>query len=170
MTKSNFRILRPFLTVAALIGAVALSGCSGGGPAKTAQTYVDNLKLYNYPACYQALSHQDQIDKTMDDFLTAIPLAPDVSRDWFKGILGAQEFVVGDVKQEGDDKAVVTVKVTRPDLALWERTIDATTDPNSGPDQAAQKSLGDKSFPKVTYDDDIVAVKEGSEQLLEDSL
>jgi hypothetical protein len=163
MTKSNFRILRPFLSVAALLGAVALSGCSGGGPAKTAQTYTENLKLYNYPACYQALSHQDQIDKTMDDFLTAIPLAPDVTRDWFKGILGAQDFVVGEVKQEGDSKGVVTLKVTRPDLALWERTIDATTDPNSGPDQAAQKSLTDKSFPAVTYDDDIVAVKEGSD-------
>ncbi len=163
MTKSNFRILRPFLAPVALVMAVALSGCSGGGPAKSAQGYTDNLKLFNYTACYQALSHQDQIDKTLDDFLTSIPLAPDVSRDWFKGVLGAQDFTIGEVKQEGDNKAVVTVKVTRPDLPLWERTIDATTDPNSGPDQAAQKSLTEKSFPSVTYDDDIVAVKEGSD-------
>ncbi len=147
----------------ALIGAATLAGCSGGGPAKSAQTYTENLKLFNYPACYQALSHQDQVDRTLDQFLTNIPLAPDVSREWFKAILGAQEFTIGDVKQEGDAKGVVTVKVTRPDLALWERTIDATVDPNQGPDQAAQKSLTEKTYPKVTYDDDIVAVKEGSD-------
>src|ERR1700693_3018463 len=109
------------------------------------------------------MSHQDQIDRTMDQFLTNRPLAPDVSRDWFKGILGAQEFEIGDAKQEGDSKAVVTVKVTRPDLALWERTIDATVDPNAGPDQTAQKQLTEKSFQKVSYDDDIVLVKEGSD-------
>ena len=104
MTKSNFRILRPFLTVVALIVAAMLSGCSGGGPAKAAQNYVDNLKFFNYPACYQALSHQDQIDRTIDQFLTDIPLAPDVNRDWFKSVLGAQEFTLGDVKLEGDSK------------------------------------------------------------------
>ena len=163
MTKSNLRILRPFLTVAALIVSVAVTGCSGGGPAKAAQNYVDALRLFNYPVLYQSLSHQDQVDRTLDQFLTQIPLAPNVSRDWFKGVLGAQEYVIGEVKQEGDGKAVVTVKITRPDLPLWERTIDATIDPNSGPEQAAQKALTEKSFPKVTYDDNIVAVKEGSD-------
>src|SRR5580700_9770428 len=163
MIKPNFRILRPLLTVVALIAAATLSGCSGGGPQKAAQNYTDNLKLFNYPACYQALSHQDQIDRTIDQFLTNIPLAPDVSRDWFKGVLGAQEFEIGDAKQEGDSKAVVTVKVTRPDLALWERTIDATVDQNAGPDQTAQKQLTEKTYQKVSYDDDIVLVKEGSD-------
>ena len=113
--------------MAALIIAATLTGCAGG-PKKAAQNYVDNLKLYNYPYAYQAMSHQDQIDRTMDQFLTDIPLAPDVSRDWFKGVLGAEEFEVGDPKMEGDSKAVVPVKVTRPDLPLWERTIDATTE------------------------------------------
>jgi len=162
MTKLNFRFLRPFVIVATILVGATLSGC-GGGPQKAAQNYVDNLKLFNYPYCYQALSHQDQLDRTMDQFLTQIPLAPDVSRDWFKGILGSEEFAIGDTKQEGDNKAVVTVKVTRPDLALWERTIDATTDPNSGPDQAAQKMLTEKSFPKAVYDDDIVLMKEGND-------
>src|SRR2546430_9544968 len=59
MTKPNVGILRPFLTVVALLAAAMLSGCSGGGPKKAAQNYTDNLKLFNYPACYQALSHQD---------------------------------------------------------------------------------------------------------------
>lgn len=162
MTNLNFRLLRPFVIVATILVGATLSGC-GGGPQKAAQNYVDNLKLFNYPYCYQALSHQDQLDRTMDQFLTQIPLAPDVSRDWFKGILGSEEFAIGDAKQEGDNKAVVTVKVTRPDLALMERTIDATTDPNSGPDQAAQKMLTEKSFPKAVYDDDIVLMKEGND-------
>ena len=107
MTKSNLRILRPFLTVAALIVSVALTGCSGGGPAKAAQNYVDGLRLFNYPALYQSLSHQDQVDRTLDQFLTQIPLAPNVSRDWFKGVLGAQEYVIGEVKQEGDDTWII---------------------------------------------------------------
>src|ERR1700683_1173471 len=163
MIKTNFRILRPLLTVVALIVAATISGCSGGGPQKAAQNYTDNLKLFNYPYCYQALSHQDQIDRTLDQFLENIPLAPDVSRDWFKGVLGAVDFQIGDAKLEGDSKAVVAVKVTRPDLALWERTIDATTDPDQGPDQTAQKQLTEKTFQKITYDDDIVTVKEGSD-------
>ncbi len=163
MTKTKLLTLRPVLTAVAIIVAAGASGCSGGGPAKTAQSYIENLKLYNYPACYQALSHQDQIDRTLDQFLTQIPLAPNVSRDWFKGLVRAQDFEVGDVKQENDTKAIVAVKVTRPDLPLWERTIDANADPNAGPEQAAQKSLEDKTYPTVTYEDDIVAIKEGND-------
>jgi hypothetical protein len=161
MTKSKFRTLRPVITAVAMIAAAMISGCSGGGPAKAAQSYTDNLKLYNYPACYQALSHQDQIDRTIDQFLTQIPLAPNVTRDWFKGLVRAEDFTIGEAKMEGTDKAVVTVKVTHPDLALWERSIDASVDPNSGPDQVAQKNLEEKTYPKITYDDNIVTVNEG---------
>src|SRR5580700_9459455 len=104
MIKSNFRILRPFLAaIAPIVAITLLAGCSGGGPAKAAQSYTDNLKLYNYPACYQALSHQDQIDRTIDQFLTQIPLAPNVTRDWFKGLVRAEEFTIGETKMEGDD-------------------------------------------------------------------
>jgi hypothetical protein len=125
--------------------------------------YLMALALFDYSACYQDLSRQDQIDQTLDHFLTNIPLAPNVTRDWFKGLVRAEDFTIGQIKMEGTDKAVVTVKVTHPDLALWERSIDANVDPNSGPDQVAQKSLEDKSYPKVTFDDNIVAVKEGSD-------
>ncbi|HVN27012.1 MAG TPA: hypothetical protein VMT64_00925, partial [Candidatus Binataceae bacterium] len=52
------------------ICAIALAGCAGKTPKKAAQNYVDNLKLYNYPACYNALTHQDQVDRTMDQFLS----------------------------------------------------------------------------------------------------
>jgi len=166
MTKSISRNLRPVFAAIAIAAATAISGCSGGGPAKSARNYTDNLKLFNYPACYQSLSHQDQIDRTIDQFLEHPPLAQQVSRDWFKGLVRATDFDIGSTKQDGDTKAVVTVKVTRPDLPLWERTIDASVDPantNNGPEQLAQKSLEEKTYPKVTYDDEIVTVKEGSD-------
>jgi hypothetical protein len=142
--------------------AVLIAGCSGHSPSGVAQKYVDNLKIFNYPVCYGMLSHQDQVDRTMDQYLTRIPLAPDVSRDWFKSILLATKYEVGDSKVEGD-KANVTVKVTRPDLPLWERTIDAQVGPNETADSIAQKQLTDGSFPKLTYDDNIALIKQGDE-------
>ena len=163
MHKTSSRTVRSALLAIALATAALVSGCSGGGPAKASQSYVDNLKFYNYQGCYQLLAHQDQVDKTIDQFLTAIPLAPDVSRDWFKSLLHNTNYEIGETKQLSPDKAIVTVKVTKADLPLWERTIDATADPTAGPDQAAQKSLEEVNFPKVTYNDDIVTVNEGGE-------
>ncbi len=142
--------------------AALIAGCMGHTPQRAAEGYVGALKLYNYPACYEALSHQDQVDVTMEQFLTEIPLAPDVSRDWFKTILHAVDFQVGDAKVEGD-KANVVVHVTRPDLPLWERTIDATIGPNDTPDAVAQKQINDNSYPKLNYDDNIALVQQGGE-------
>ncbi|MGA9723316.1 MAG: hypothetical protein WBQ86_12740, partial [Candidatus Binatus sp.] len=154
----------------AMLAAVAVcvfqvflvAGCQGHSPQHAADTYLSNLKFYNYPAAYQALSHQDQVDRTMDQFLTEIPMAPDVSKDWFKGILRAYDYKVGDAKIDGD-KAIVTVSVTQPDLALWERTVDAGLSGEETPDSIAQKNLTDKTYPKVTYDDNIVMVQQGGE-------
>ncbi len=151
----------------AMLAAVAVcvfiaAGCQGHTPQAAADNYLSNLKLYNYPAAYQALSHQDQVDRTMDQFLTEIPMAPDVSKDWFKGILRAYDYKVGDVKMDGD-KAIVTVSVTQPDLALWERTVDAGLTGDETPDSTAQKNLQEKTYPKVTYDDNIVMVQQGGE-------
>ena len=134
----------------------------GKTPQHAAQSYLEALKLYNYPAAYQLLSHQDQLDRTMDQFLTQIPLAPDVSRDWFKTVLHATDFQVGDAKVEGD-KGNVVVKVTRPDLALWERTINATMGPNDSASSIAQKQVNDQTFPKLVYDDNIVVTKVGDD-------
>ena len=87
-------------------------------------------------------------------------MAPDVSKDWFKGILRTYDYKVGDAKIDGD-KAIVTVKVTRPDLALWERTVDAGLSGDQTPDPPAQKNLTENTYPKVTYDDDMVMVQAG---------
>ena len=142
--------------------ALFAAACQGHTPQRAADTYLQNLKLYNYPAAYQALSHQDQVDRTIDQFLTDIPMAPDVNKDWFKGVLRAYDYKVGDSKTEGD-KAIVTVSVTRPDLALWERTVDASVSGETTPDSIAQKNLTENTYPKVTYDDNIVMVNQGGD-------
>jgi tetratricopeptide (TPR) repeat protein len=156
--KSSKALLLPLAAVCVLM----LAGCGGKSPKSAAENYLDNLKLYNYPACYNALSHQAQVDRTIDQFLSEIPMAPNVSRDWFKGILRSYQYQVGDAKVDGDN-ATVTVKVTQPDLALWERTIDASLGPNDAPDSIAQKDLNENHFPTVTYDNNFVLQNQGGE-------
>jgi len=160
---TNFRIkARGAMLPAAIVCALFVAGCQGHTPQRAADTYLQNLKLYNYPAAYLELSHQDQVDRTIDQFLTEIPMAPDVNKDWFKAVLRAYDYKVGDSKTEGD-KAIVTVSVTRPDLALWERTVDASVSGETTPDSIAQKNLTENAYPKVTYDDNIVMVNQGGE-------
>jgi hypothetical protein len=162
MLKTRLPRMRPAYVSMSLCAALALAGC-GKTPERAANRYLDNLRLFNYPACYEMLSHQDQLDRTLEQFLTDIPLAPDVSKDWFKPILRQMNYRVGAARMEGTDKAIVPVQVTMPDLALWERTVYATTPPDQMPDQVAQKLLESGQYPKVTYDDDIVLLKEGNE-------
>jgi len=161
MTMSRIQAKGAILAAAAVC-AFLVAGCQGHTPQHAAETYLSNLKLYNYPTCYQALSHQDQVDRTMDQFLSEIPMAPDVSKDWFKGVLRVYDYKVGDSKTDGD-KAIVTVSVTQPDLALWERTIDASLTRDASPDPIAQKNLAENTYPKVTYDDNMVMVNQGGE-------
>lgn len=161
MIKPALSAKRSILCLGAICAAMAV-GCMGKTPQHTAQSYVDDLSLFNYPAAYQLLSHQDQLDRTIDQFLSEIPLAPDVSKDWFKTVLHATEFKIGDAKIDGD-KANVTVNITRPDLALWERTIDAKLGPNDAASSVAQKDVNDKTFPKLVYDDNIALVKQGDD-------
>jgi tetratricopeptide (TPR) repeat protein len=161
MTKIRIQA-RDAMLAAVAVCAFLLAGCQGHSPQSAANNYLSNLKLYNYPAAYQALSHQDQVDRSMDQFLSEIPMAPDVSKDWFKGILRNYDYTVGDAKVDGD-KAVVTVSVTAPDLALWERTVDASLSGEQTSDSIAQKNLQEKTYPKVTYDDNMVMVQQGGE-------
>src|ERR1700689_1825532 len=150
------------MLAAGAVCAFLVAGCQGHSPQCAADNYLTNLKLYNYPAIYEAMSHQDQADRTMDQFLAEIPMAPDVSKDWFKGILRTYDYKVGDAKIDGD-KEVVTVSVTQPDLALWERTVDAGLSGEQTPDSTAQKDLTDGTYPKITYDDNMVFVQQGGE-------
>jgi len=161
MTKIRIQA-RGAMLAAVAVCAFLVAGCQGHSPQAAANNYLNNLKLYNYPAAYQALTHQDQVDRTMDQFLSEVPMAPDVSKDWFKGILRTYDYKVGDAKIDGD-KAIVTVSVTRPDLGLWERTVDAGLSGEQTPDSIAQKNLTEGTYPKVTYDDNMVMVQQGGE-------
>ncbi len=160
MDTRAYRIGRSALIIASIVVLTAfVSGC-GTKPTSTAQTYIDELKLYNYPACYKLLSHQDRKARTLDEFLTEVPLAAPVGRAWFRQILRVSNYRVDGMKMIGDEKAVVTVKVTRPDLPRWERTIDASAGTTKVPDPLAERSLSESKYPKISYDDNVVLVKE----------
>ena len=142
-----------------LLGLVVLSGCSGGSPRATAQRYLDYLQQFNYAACYGMLSAQDKKDRDFSTFLTAIPLAPDTSPLWFRAVLHSTHYELGAVQRIGD-RAVAAVKITTPDLPLWERTLDAAAGPDHIGGDEAVRSLDTGNYPKLTYSDRIVLTKE----------
>ena len=141
-----------------MLAALLISGCARN-PKNDAEDYLTSLKLFNYPACYQMLSHQDQVDRTLEQFLAEIPMAPDVSREWFRPIELKMNYTVGEATVEGN-RAIVPVKVTTPDLALWERMLDAERNAKEPLEKRAQDSLQQNHFPTITYDDAVVMVKE----------
>ena len=143
--------------------ALALVGCTGRLPHGVAEQYIADLQGFNYAACYQALAGQDRQDRALKDFLAEIPMAPDVSPLWFKPILHNTHYELGEVHRNPDGTtAYVPVKVTAPDLPLWERTLDAAAgfDGSGSGADGALRSLDTGDFPKWTYDDRIVLAKE----------
>ena len=144
--------------LAAMAAALALCGC-GGPPQPVAARYLQALKLGNYRACYRLLSAQDRASCTLAQFVTEIPLAPDVSRRLFEPVLDHTVYVTGEARRAGKF-AIVPVKVTTPELARWERMIDATVGSGGDALSAALDSLKSGDFPKVTYDDTFVMVRE----------
>ncbi len=135
-----------------------LGGCAPS-PRSLARDYLGDLQQFNYPACYAVLTQRDRATRTLRQFLTEIPMAPDVDPIWFRAILFDTRYEIGEPTVSGM-RAVVPVRVRMPDLTLWERTIGATTQPHESLNAAADKSLQANSFPKVTYDDAIFMVKE----------
>ena len=103
------------------------------------------------PACYATLTQEDRAARSLKQFLTEIPLAPDVNPIWFRAILLSTRYEVGQPQVSGE-RAVVPVKVTMPDLPLWERTIDAKAGPQDSLNVAADKSLETGAYPKVELD------------------
>jgi hypothetical protein len=144
----------------ALMLAATVAGCSRNTPQGTAQRYLDYLEQFNYPSCYGMLSEQDKKDRDFSEFLTAIPLAPDTSPLWFRAVLHVTHYTLGEVQLIGD-RAVVAVKVTAPNLPLWERQLDAAAVPDHIGGEEAARSLDTGDYPKLTYDDQIVLAKEG---------
>jgi hypothetical protein len=142
-----------------IVAVLAVTGCLGQRPQVIAQRYVDALKERSYGECYVMMTEEDRQARTPDRFVSAIPLAPDVTSTWFKLILEATSYKVGESRRDGP-RAIVPVIVTTPDLALFERTIEAYVGPDGDPVQAARDALKSGDYPKLTYEDDIVLMKE----------
>lgn len=146
------------MAVVALLALLTLGGC-GQSPKDLAGTYLADLQQFNYSACYAMLTAQDRRERTLKEFLGEIPMAPMANTIWFRAILYSMHYQVGEPQVTGL-RAVIPVKVTMPDLPLWERTIDATAGSQDAADPAADSSLQAGKYPKLTFDDAVVLVKE----------
>ena len=152
-----------YLLLWSLISLAALlpSGCLRRSPRGTAERYVENLQQFNYAKCYSLLSTQDRAERPLDQFLTEIPLAPDVSPIWFQPILHVMHFELGDEHRNPDGTtAYVPLRITALDLPLWERTLDANAESDGSPGQLAHRSLAAGAYPTIVYDDKIFLVKD----------
>jgi hypothetical protein len=149
---------RAWLLALAFFNAALLAGC-GQSPRSLATRYLADLQEFNYPACYATLTDEDRAARPLKQFITEIPLAPDADPIWFRAILFSTRYEVGEPQIVGE-RAVVPVKVTMPDLTLWERTIDAKAGPQDSLNAAADKSLETGSYPKLRFEDALVMIKQ----------
>ena len=143
----------------AILVALTFAGCARNSPRGVAQRYVDNLKKSNYAGCYAMLTDQDRNDRALAQFLNEIPLAPDADPIWFRPVLDHTNFTLGDAQVDGD-RATVPVRITMPDLPVWERTLDASAGSDRSGAELAQASLAAGRFPILAVDDRIVLVKQ----------
>jgi hypothetical protein len=146
------------VALAIAVAALLLCGC-GQSPQSLATRYLADLQQFNYPACYATLTDEDRAARPLKQFLTEIPLAPDVDPIWFRAILFSMRYDIGQPQVNGQ-RAIVPVKVTMPDLTLWERTIDAKAGPQDSLNAAADKSLETGLYPKLRFEDALVMVKQ----------
>jgi len=143
------------------LASLLLSGCFRRSPGGTAERYVENLQQFNYVKCYSLLSTQDRAERPLHQFLTEIPLAPDVSPIWFQPIVQVMHFELGDEHRNPDGTtAYVPVRITALNLPLWERMLDAKAGNDGSPGQLAHRSLTTGAYPTVVYDDRIFLIKE----------
>ena len=147
------------LIAVAMAAALLVSGCDRNPSRAAAVRYLENLRSSNYAGCYAMLSDRDRKDRTLAEFLTEIPLAPDVGPAWFHPVLQSVQFDLGDSVRDGDS-AAIPVTVTAPNLPLWERTLDASAARDQSGGKQAERSLTADDFPKITYGDVIYVAKE----------
>jgi len=157
--KPEYARARILAAMLAAIAALILPGCERNSPHGIARRYLEALQRSNYAACYAMLSDQDRKDRTLAEFLTEIPLAPDVGPAVFRPVLQTMQFEPGEVRIVGDS-AFVSVTVTAPDLPRWERTLDAGAGTDHFGGRNAEHSLTAGDFPKVTYKDGIFLTRE----------
>ncbi|MGH7907033.1 MAG: hypothetical protein ACREP6_10425 [Candidatus Binataceae bacterium] len=139
--------------------ALLLSGCMGRSPRTIANQYVSALKKNQYSVCYAMLAEADRKATPLKHFVADMPLTPDVTPAWFESVLAASQYSVGNARRHGD-RAHVPVRITTPDLPLFERTVEASVGPDGDPGPAARESLATGDYPKITYTDDLVLIHE----------
>ena len=66
---------------------LATAGCARRAPHGVAERYLESLQAYDYASCYGFLSSEDRAARTLPQFLTEVPLAPDVTSTWFRQVL-----------------------------------------------------------------------------------
>jgi tetratricopeptide (TPR) repeat protein len=153
--------LARYYAAAILCVALALTGCGGRSPHAVAEQYLDDLWQFDYAGCYRLLSSQDRAARNLHEFLTEVPLAPDVSPIWFRPVLHDTHYELGkEHRDSGAETAFVPVLITAPDLAAWERTLDAAANSGASGGEDALRSLDTGDYPKRTWDDRIYLVKE----------
>ncbi len=141
-----------------LMLAALLCAC-GQSPSEVARKYLADLKLGRYQECYQMLSRRDQLAQTPEQFAADMPLAPDVDRAWFEAAEAKTQYALNKEPRVHGLKAVVPVTVTTIDLPLWERAIESAHGPVAAA-RAARDSLSRDNYPRLSYDDELVIVKE----------
>ena len=147
------------LVIALAIVGLVPAGCARRLPHGVAERYLENLRQFDYPGCYSLLSAADRAARSLPEFLTEIPLAPDVSPVWFRPVLHQTQYVMGEATRAGTS-AVVPVRITAPDLPGWERALNQTAGAAGVTAEAVQRSLDRGDYPKRVYDDRIFLTKE----------
>jgi hypothetical protein len=143
----------------AIAAATLCAACTWQSPRTVAQDYLTALQEHQYQQCYAMLTEDDRETCPLDRFLALVPLAPDVTRRWFRPVLKAASFEIGEPTGEGL-RMTIPIDVKAPDLARLERIINATVGLDADPAPAARKALAFGGFPRLSYRDDIVLVKE----------
>lgn len=142
----------------ALIG-LGVAGCARRSPHGVAERYLEGLRQFDYADCYSLLSEADRAARSLPEFLTEIPLAPDVSPVWFRAVLHQSQYALGEATRDGA-AAVVPVRITTPDLPRWERALNQAAGAAGVSTEAVQQSLDRGTYPRRVYDDRIFLTKE----------
>jgi hypothetical protein len=147
------------VAVLAIAAATFCAACTWQSPRTVAQNYLTALQEHRYEQCYAMLTEDDRKACPLDRFLALVPLAPDVTRRWFRPTLKATSFDIGEPAGQGL-RRTVPIDVKAPDLARFERIINATVGPDADPGPAARRALAHAEVPRLAYRDDIVLEKE----------
>jgi hypothetical protein len=148
-----------FLAALAIATVTLCAACTWQSPRTVAQDYLTALQAHHYEQCYAMLTEEDRKACPIDHFLAVVPLAPDVTRRWFRLALGATSFEIGEPAGQ-ELRRTIPLEVKAPDLARFERIINARVGLDADPAPAARKALAHGDYPRLAYRDDIVLVKE----------